>query len=415
MIRDIFRTGRQLVGQSVAFFAALGPARIAAGVGGLVVVLLVCFMLFTAGWDRPPITSVQTGYRGGGQALVYNPREVSAEMAETRFQNAPPPADTGGPRASEVWQNVQVLGDLSVGQFIRQMQGMANAVAPEQGCSYCHANGNYASDALYTKRVARRMLQMTREINTKWSAHVDGVGVTCYTCHRGNHIPQNVWADQVAGMTTEGSGKLRPNAQNGYASLPSDLYHAYLEENRPINVQGNYAMPNGNDKSIKQTEGVFGLMIHWSNALGVNCSFCHNSRSFASWDGQGRPNKIRAWYGLHMLRELNNTYMNSLTDVFPADRKGPNGKPFGINCETCHQGVYKPLYGQKVIADYPELAVPEHRDGNGQDIPASAPRPGSPAPSPMTLPAGARATSAARTEQPVTRPTADNIPQERAG
>lgn len=377
MIRELLRIQRVLLGESWRVVCALGPGRLAAGAGGFVVILLVFFMLFTAGWDRPPVSGVSTGYRGSGQAVIYNPREVKAKMAAEHYQNAPVKADASGKRASAVFQNIQVLGNLSVGQFIRQMQGMTNAVAPEQGCSYCHANGNYASDELYTKRVARRMLQMTREINTKWQPHVGNVGVTCITCHRGEHVPDNVWANQVAGMTSEGSGKLRPSAGNGYASLPADVYHAYFDKDRPINVQGNYALPRGNDKSIKQTEGVFGLMIHMSNALGVNCSFCHNSRSFASWEGQSRSHKIRAWWGIHMLRELNGTYMASLRDTFPPDLKGPDGQPFGIQCATCHQGVYKPLYGQKVIGDYPALNVADDSGGNGQPIPKQAPRPGS--------------------------------------
>ncbi|WP_348760466.1 photosynthetic reaction center cytochrome PufC [uncultured Salinisphaera sp.] len=377
MIRRLFNLARSVVTQMVSMLRMIGMLRLAVLGGGIVVVLLTCFMLFTAGWDRPPIKSVQTGYRGGGQSLVYNPREVDKNLSNTQFQNAPPAADTGGPKASEVWENVQVLGNLSVGQFIRQMQGMSNAIAPDQGCSYCHANGNYASDELYTKKVARRMLQMTRQINTKWDSHVDGVGVTCWTCHRGKHVPDAVWADKVAGVTNEGStAEFMPNSYNGYSSLPSDVYNSFYEESWPINVQGHYAMPNGNDKNVKDTERVFGVMIHMSNALGVNCSYCHNSRAFSSWDGQSRPNKIRAWYGIHMLRELNTTYMNSLADVFPANRKGPDGKPFGINCQTCHQGVYKPLYGQKVIADYPELAVPNNSGGNGQAVPAGAPLPG---------------------------------------
>jgi len=41
--------------------------------------------------------------------------------------------------------------------------------------------------------VARRMIQMTQRINVDWKPHVADTGVTCYTCHRGNNIPANVW------------------------------------------------------------------------------------------------------------------------------------------------------------------------------------------------------------------------------
>eukprot|EP01041_Mallomonas_annulata_P041336 gene41336-65399_t len=37
------------------------------------------------------------------------------------------------------------------------------------------------------------MVEMTQHINADWKTHVAGTGVTCYTCHRGNPVPQNVW------------------------------------------------------------------------------------------------------------------------------------------------------------------------------------------------------------------------------
>lgn len=36
--------------------------------------------------------------------------------------------------------------------------------------------------------------------------------------------------------------------------------------------------------TIQQTEQTYGLMMHFSNSLGVNCTFCHNSRNFHVWD-----------------------------------------------------------------------------------------------------------------------------------
>ena len=75
-------------------------------------------------------------------------------------------------------------------------------VAPVQGCAYCHADGeDLSSDKLYTKVVARRMLQMTRHINGDWKQHVAATGVTCYTCHRGQPVPAAVWfTDPVFGI-----------------------------------------------------------------------------------------------------------------------------------------------------------------------------------------------------------------------
>jgi photosynthetic reaction center cytochrome c subunit len=42
--------------------------------------------------------------------------------------------------------------------------------------------------------------------------------------------------------------------------------------------------------------------------------------------------------------------------VFPAERLGPQGDVAKLNCATCHQGAFKPLYGQSMLKDHPELA-----------------------------------------------------------
>ena len=47
--------------------------------------------------------------------------------------------------------------------------------------------------------------------------------------------------------------------------------------------------------------------------------------------------------------------MNSLAQVFPAHRKGELGDVAKVNCGTCHQGAYKPLYGAQMAKDFPEL------------------------------------------------------------
>jgi len=55
-------------------------------------------------------------------------------------------------------------------------------------CSFCHVQGNNASDENPKKEVARHMIQMAQEINTKFP---DGkMHVTCFTCHRGEAEPK---------------------------------------------------------------------------------------------------------------------------------------------------------------------------------------------------------------------------------
>ena len=71
---------------------------------------------------------------------------------------AEPQADASGPKASAVYQNVKVLGDLSVGQFTRVMVAMTSWVAPKEGCVHCHNPANFADESKYTKQVSRKMI-----------------------------------------------------------------------------------------------------------------------------------------------------------------------------------------------------------------------------------------------------------------
>lgn len=314
-----------------------------------------------AGCERPPVQTVQRGYRGTGMEQVYNPRTL-AEQAKSNEAPAPiEAASPDGPKASQVYQNVKVLGHLSVGEFNRTMAAMTAWVAPKQGCVHCHNVQNFAEDTLYAKVVARRMLQMTQTINVDWQRHVGKVGVTCYTCHRGEPVPKEVWfqplmpkgANQFAG---EKAGQNAPADSVGLASLPNDPFTPFLLGAENIRVAGTEALPAGNRQSTKQTEWTYGLMMHMSKSLGVNCTQCHNTRSFGSWENSSPP-RLTAWHGIRMARALNTEFMVPLTDTFPANRLGPTGDVAKVNCATCHQGAHKPLYGAEMAKFHPELQM----------------------------------------------------------
>jgi photosynthetic reaction center cytochrome c subunit len=320
---------------------------------GLIVVLT---------FEFPSVDTVQRGYRGVAMGLVENHKTEAALVAANVLPEETPPVDPLGQPASAVYQNVQVLKDVDAGEFVRLMTDITTWVAPQQGCSYCHAEGEeYSSDKLYTKVVARRMIQMVQHVNADWKTHVANTGVTCYTCHHGQPVPANIWFNQPDTLRSEGllgnkAGQNMPALAAGLASLPYDPFTPLLEYANEIRVISNTALPDGNRTSIKQTEWTYSLMMHISKALGVNCTFCHNSRSFAQWD-QSTPQRATAWYGIRMVRDLNNAYLSPLVSTFPAERLGPLGDTAKVNCATCHQGAYKPLLGASMLKDYPELAV----------------------------------------------------------
>lgn len=334
--------------------------------------------ILLAGCERPPPQVVQRGYRGLQMNEVYNPRTIAMLRAANALPEALPPAsaDANLPLAGTAYQNVQVLRDLNVAELARLMLAITRWVAPpDKGCAYCHAPDSMASDALYTKVVARRMLQMTRHINSEWKAHVAATGVTCYTCHRGNAVPQQVWyanpgPKHAGGMSSDRDGQNTPSI--GGTSLPYDPFSGYLLQAGDIRVESDTPLRAASERTIKQTEWTYSLMIHMSEALGVNCTYCHNSRQFRDWN-QSAPARAVAWHGIRMVRDLNGEYLTPLTPTFPPYRKGPLGDVAKVNCATCHQGVYKPLFGNSMLKDYPELAGSVRAAGSEAPPAAEAP------------------------------------------
>lgn len=329
-------------------------------IGSLAGIAVLFLLAMIATFERPPVTVVQGGYRGTGMQQVLNPRTVAEQLAVNQLPAHSPLTDAGPP-AGTVYKNVQVLKNVSVGAFTGLMLAMTNWVSPKEGCAYCHDTANFAADTKYTKIVARRMLQMTQTINATWKTHVGDVGVTCWTCHRGQNVPSYVWftpAPAHAGGITEAStGKNLPAPVAGYASLPYDPIGPLLAADNPISVQATQALAGSDRYSIKQTEWTYALMMHISTSLGVNCTFCHETRSFGDWS-QSTPQRVTAWYGIRMVRDLNINYLLPLAHVFPADQHGPTGDGPKLDCATCHQGVYKPMFGATMTSDYPPLMHP---------------------------------------------------------
>lgn len=340
----------------------------------LVIASIATLPLILAGCEIGPKKSSQEGYRGTGINQIVNPDLAQVQVPIPANAYATP--DDSGPRASETYQNVQVLGGVSTERFNHLMAQMNNWVVPqtglpveEQGCNYCHNPNNMASDEKYTKVVARRMVQMTQTINATYSSHVQGTGVTCWTCHRGKAVPAYKWAAATPEPGTiwgNKRGQNTPTQSTAYASLPYDSFSAYLKDDgvNNIRVASSMALPSPSHVvSTKEAEKTYGLMMHMSQGLGVNCTYCHNTASFRAWD-MSSPQRAVAWYGLRMVAKTNAEYMTPLASVFPAvspvmktdvHRKGPMGDVYKVNCSTCHQGLNKPMNGVSMRADNPTL------------------------------------------------------------
>ena len=89
------------------------------------------------GWAEPE--SMQTGPRGAGMSV---PSLAGLEKPDTSlddyYTEEPYPPEEDEPLAKEVYKNVQLLGDLTEGNFTRLMLAMPEWVSPEEGCAYCN-------------------------------------------------------------------------------------------------------------------------------------------------------------------------------------------------------------------------------------------------------------------------------------
>ena len=92
---------------------------------------------------------------------------------------------------------------------------------------------------------------------------------------------------------------------NGNTALPNDALSAFLDHGAEVRIQGTTALAQVKHDSIKKAEWSYSLMIYMSNSLGVNCTYCHNTRAMGRWE-QSTPQRVTAWHGIRMVRQLNN-------------------------------------------------------------------------------------------------------------
>jgi len=307
--------------------------------------LIFTVALSTAACERPPMEHTEIGWRGIGLLEIENPRMRAADstaVAEAMPPEFPPFGGSDDAAPPGTWQNVQVLGNLSELEFNRTMAAITQWVAPEQGCTYCHAVDaatgavNMASDDIYTKVASREMFRMIKEINGQWSSHVGDAGVTCYTCHAGQPVPQNIWF---------------------YEDDMSWMRHLLDRDDARVQSSWALASEGENDVSIPETVETYELMIHVSNSLGVSCTFCHQTSRWADWE-ESPPARTKALRGIRMVRQANMNHLVPLQDVWPPERLGPLGDGPKVECATCHQGANLPLYGLLNADGWPALHLP---------------------------------------------------------
>lgn len=131
-------------------------------------------------------------------------QESRLEAARSSFNNAGArnpmlalsgsKAQQGDGPVEQKHPNIQVLKGLPESQLIPVMQFMSASLGVN--CAYCHVNTNgkweFEKDDKKTKQTARRMIQMTFDINKGNRDILGGAGISCFTCHRGAAEPMNI-------------------------------------------------------------------------------------------------------------------------------------------------------------------------------------------------------------------------------
>ena len=154
------------------------------------------------------------------------------------------------------------------------------------------------------------------------------------------------------------TGRNGPSQAAGGSSLPTDPLAKFLVDkgSDSIRVQSTTALrANAQTASVQDAQRTYVLMMYMSGSLGVNCTYCHNTRALANW-AESTPQRVTAWYGIRLVRELNTDYLIPLTSTFPSYRLGLHGDAPKVGCAACHKGAFKPLNGVSPLPDYLALA-----------------------------------------------------------
>ncbi len=177
-------------------------------------------------------------------------------------------------------------------------------------CDYCHAAGDFASDANPRKETARKMIGMIRQIETYYPT-TGGVfprgyhEVDCSTCHRGSPKPETK-APQHFQNRGDAAGNVPPTGKaTNLKVLPPDT----------------------------EVHGEGSIMEDFRDALMVDCAYCHSPQpdGFAKDEN---PRKQLARKMIVMTQEINANFPG--TGVYPAE-------PLKVTCYTCHRGTTHPV------------------------------------------------------------------------
>ena len=119
-----------------------------------------------------------------GSVLVFALGALGALASASPAAAQVSPANEGK-KAEEVYKNIKALRGTPANELNQSMHLMKGAVGLD--CIYCHIEREWEKDVKPAKEVARAMIVMMNDINTRQFGGKQVV--TCNTCHRGKSTP----------------------------------------------------------------------------------------------------------------------------------------------------------------------------------------------------------------------------------
>lgn len=194
--------------------------------------------------------------------------------------------------------NIEILNGVGAAELNRIMEATSASLGVE--CTFCHVEGDYASDAAGAKRRAREMMRMVVAMSEPGRGTFELLeSPSCWTCHRGSTQPP-----------------IRPVSDPAPAPVP-DVFSSSTE-------------PAG---EVYENVTVFGdvpanqlreIMTEFRTALGVGCEHCHVA---GNWAADDRIEKLMARVMADMRWNLEANYFMGRT---------------AVTCWTCHRGAPTP-------------------------------------------------------------------------
>ncbi len=242
-----------------------------------------------------------------------------------------------------------------------------------QSCEYCHNLQNFADYSKPQKTVAKAMLIMQFELQTKWIENIprpEGqplYQIKCYTCHYGQ---AKFWNQELKASNPElfgvaGGGNPTPyDMKNNGITLNGKVPSSYeVVDDRYLatrpDAEGNYnfyqvTANKDTPAGLVDTYRNQYAMYHQNTALGVGCDFCHYGGYFKSYvtaDGVFKWPKAQARHMQAMMLDIALNWfpqMPNVNDVTQAQNY--YAQP---NCYMCHRGYVVP----PGAAEFPETPV----------------------------------------------------------